>query len=194
MEFTVHAPLIAEAARAGQFVRVLPSADGELIPLTLADWDAEAGTIGLVVQAMGTSSIEINQMAVGEAFAGIAGPLGQPSELHRYADDQTVVFTAGGLGLPPVYPIMREHLRLGNHVTLIAGFRSADLLFWTGDDERVGGLQREFGDQLDVVYTTQRRHLRRRRASSPARWRRCSRQPPRRGARRSPRWSRSARR
>ena len=65
-----------------------------------------------------------------------------------------MVFTAGGLGLPPVYPIMREHLRAGNHVTLIAGFRSADLLFWTGDDERVAALQREFGDLLEVVYTT----------------------------------------
>ena len=73
---------------------------------------------------MGTSSIAINQMTVGDAFTGIAGPLGLPSELHRYADDQTVVFTAGGLGLPPVYPIMREHLRLGNHVTLISGFRT----------------------------------------------------------------------
>ena len=153
-EITVHSPVIAAAARAGQFVRVLPWADGELIPLTLADWDVEAGTISLVVQGVGTSSIEINSMAVGDSFAGIAGPLGRPSEITSYAPAQTVVFTAGGLGLPPVYPIAREHLRAGNHVTLIAGFRSADLLFWTGEDERVASLQREFGDQLDVVYTT----------------------------------------
>jgi glutamate synthase (NADPH/NADH) small chain len=153
-EFTVHSPVIARAARAGQFVRVLPREDGELIPLTLADWDADAGTICLVVQGVGTSSIEINRMEVGSSFAGIAGPLGRPSEITSYAPDATVVFTAGGLGLPPVYPIMREHLRAGNHVTLVAGFRSADLLFWTGDDERVVALQREFGDRLKVVYTT----------------------------------------
>jgi glutamate synthase (NADPH/NADH) small chain len=153
-EFTVHSPLVAASARAGQFVRVLPREDGELIPLTLADWDAEAGTICLVVQGVGTSSIEINQMEIGEAFTGIAGPLGRPSELHEYPEGSTVVFTAGGLGLPPVYPIMREHLRLGNHVTLISGFRSKDLMFWTGPDERVGRLQAEYGDQLDVVYTT----------------------------------------
>ena len=79
VEFIVHAPLIAKAARAGQFVRVLAWPNGELIPLTLADWDAKAGTICLVVQGMGTSSIEINRMQVGAAFAGIAGPLGQPS-------------------------------------------------------------------------------------------------------------------
>ena len=153
-EFTVHSPVIAAAAQAGQFVRVLPRPDGELIPLTLADWDTEAGTICLVVQGVGTSSIEINRMAVGESFAGIAGPLGRASDLERYPDGSTVVFTAGGLGLPPVYPIMRAHLELGNHVTLISGFRSGSLMFWTGQDERVGRLQAQYGDQLDVVYTT----------------------------------------
>ena len=153
-EITVHSPVIAAAAQAGQFVRVLPWEGGELIPLTLADWDVEAGTICLVVQGVGTSSIEINRMAVGDSFAGIAGPLGRPSDITAYASDQTVVFTAGGLGLPPVFPIMREHLRAGNHVTLIAGFRSAGLLFWTGEDERIATLQREFGDRLEVIYTT----------------------------------------
>jgi glutamate synthase (NADPH/NADH) small chain len=153
-EFTVRAPLIARAARAGQFVRLLPRPDGELIPLTLADWDADAGTVLLVVQGVGTSSIEINAMEVGEAFTGIAGPLGRPSDIHRYDEGSTVVFTAGGLGLPPVYPIMREHLQAGNHVTLIAGFRSKDLMFWDGPDERVGRMQSEWGDRLEVVYTT----------------------------------------
>lgn len=153
-EFTVHSPVIATAAQAGQFVRVLPRPDGELIPLTLADWDAEAGTICLVVQGVGTSSLEINQMHVGDEFAGIAGPLGRASDVHPQPEGSTVVFTAGGLGLPPVYPIMRAHLLAGNHVTLIAGFRSGDLMFWTGPDERVGRLQAEFGDQLDVVYAT----------------------------------------
>ena len=154
VEFIVHSPLVAKAARAGQFVRVLGWPNGELIPLTLADWDADAGTICLVIQGMGTSSIEMNRMKVGDSFAGIAGPLGRPSDLHRYEGQQTVVFTAGGVGLPPVYPIMREHLRLGNHVTLISGFRNADLLFWTGDDERVGRLKAEYGDQLEIIYTS----------------------------------------
>ncbi|NJD31125.1 MAG: sulfide/dihydroorotate dehydrogenase-like FAD/NAD-binding protein, partial [Gammaproteobacteria bacterium] len=154
VEFTVRAPLVARSARAGQFVRVLAWGDGELIPLTLADWDTEQGTIDLVIQGVGTSSMLMNRMAVGDSFAGIAGPLGRPSDLHRYAADETVVFTAGGVGLPPVYPIMREHLRMGNHVTLIAGFRTKELLFWTGEQERVGRLQAEFGDRLDVIYTS----------------------------------------
>ena len=154
VEFVVRAPAIAASARAGQFVRVHPRQGGELIPLTLADWDAAAGTITLVVQAMGASSIYINRMQVGQRFEGIAGPLGQPSEVEPIPAGQTVVFTAGGLGLPPVYPIMREHLRTGNHVTLISGFRSKDLMFWTGEDDYVGRISAEFGDQLEIIYTT----------------------------------------
>jgi glutamate synthase (NADPH/NADH) small chain len=141
-------------AQAGQFVRVLATDDGELIPLTLADWDAKAGTICLVIQGMGTSSILMNKMEVGEAFAGIAGPLGLPSHVEKHSDDSTVVFTAGGLGLPPVYPIARKHLELGNHVTLIAGFRSENLMFWVGEGERVTELKEKYGDLLDVVYAT----------------------------------------
>ena len=154
VEFTVRAPVIADSAQAGQFVRVLPWEGGELIPLTLADWDKEAGTICLVVQAMGTSSILMNRMEVGERLAGVAGPLGLPSHVVDHGPDKTVVFTAGGLGLPPVYPIARTHLERGNHVTLIAGFRTKDLMFWTGEGERVDELKARFGDLLDVVYAT----------------------------------------
>jgi glutamate synthase (NADPH) small chain len=64
------------------------------------------------------------------------------------------VFCAGGLGLPPVYPIMREHLRMGNHVTLIAGYRNRELMFWMGEGERIDRLQQEFGARLEVITTT----------------------------------------
>jgi glutamate synthase (NADPH/NADH) small chain len=154
VEFVINSPLIARAAKAGQFVRVLAWAKGELIPLTLADWDAEAGTIDLVIQGLGASSMAMNMMQVGEAFTGIAGPLGLPSKIHRYGPNETVVLTAGGVGLPAVYPIVREHLRAGNHVTLIAGFRTANLMFWTRRDQRIGRLQVEYPDLLDVIYTT----------------------------------------
>ena len=154
VEFVVHAPMIAQAARAGQFVRVLAWPEGELIPLTLADWDARAGTIDLVSQAMGRSTFAINEMEVGDAFTGIAGPLGLPSVLHKHEPGETIVFTAGGVGLPPVYPIMHEHLRLGNHVTLIAGFRSVGHVFWTGSGERIAQLQAEYPDKLHVIHTS----------------------------------------
>ncbi len=154
VEISVRAPMVAKSALAGQFVRVLAEPKGELIPLTLADWDAKAGTIDLVIQGVGTSSILINQMKAGEVLSGIAGPLGQPSKLHKHSTDQTVVFCAGGVGLPPVYPIAREHLRLGNHVTLIAGYRTKDALFWTAEGERVDRLQKEFPKTLEVIYAT----------------------------------------
>lgn len=153
-EIEVFAPVIAAAARAGQFVRLLPEEKGELIPLTLADWDADAGTVCLVVQTVGTSSALINRMAVGEAFAGVAGPLGRPSAVHRHDPRDTVVLVAGGLGLPPVHPILREHLRLGNHVTLVAGFRTAEAMFWLDAGERLYRLGAEFGDRLEVVLAT----------------------------------------
>jgi glutamate synthase (NADPH/NADH) small chain len=91
-------------------------------------------------------------MTAGEAFAGVAGPLGRPSALARH--DDAVVFVAGGLGLPPVYPILREHLRLGNQCVLVAGFRNKDLMFWTAEDERVGRLKQRYGDQLEILYAT----------------------------------------
>ena len=154
VEFVVYAPLIAKSARAGQFVRVLGWDKGEFIPLTLADWDAEQGTIDLVIQSLGSSSMKINRMEIGDVISGIAGPLGLPSQLHSYENGETVVFTAGGVGLPPVYPIMREHLRMGNHVTLISGFRNRDLMFWAEPNERIGLLQSEYPELLDVIYTT----------------------------------------
>ncbi|PRY21794.1 sulfide dehydrogenase (flavoprotein) subunit SudA /sulfide dehydrogenase (flavoprotein) subunit SudB [Aliiruegeria haliotis] len=154
VEMTINAPVVAKAARAGQFVRVLASDDGELIPLTLADWDADAGTIDLVIQGLGTSSKLMNRMSEGESFSGIAGPLGRPSAVHRYAEDETVVFAAGGVGLPAIYPIAKAHLEIGNHVTMVIGFRSADHLFWTGDDERMGLLKAKYGDKIDIIYCT----------------------------------------
>ena len=135
-------------------MRVLGWEKGELVPMTLADWDTEEGTITMVIQGLGSSSMMMNRMEVGDAFTGIAGPLGLPSRLHRYEKGETVAFCAGGVGLPPVYPIMREHLAMGNHVTLIAGFRSKDLMFWTEPDERIGLLQAQYPDLLDVSYTT----------------------------------------
>ena len=70
-----------------------------------------------MAQGLGSSSILINRMVVVEAFADIAGPLGLLSQLHSYDQGETALFCARGVGLPPLYPIMREHLRMGNHST-----------------------------------------------------------------------------
>ena len=150
----MNSPLVAKAAQAGQFVRVLAGPKGELIPLTLADWDAEAGTIDLVIQGMGTVRI------ADEQDGGRRG-------LHRHCRPARPAQQAAPLRGRPDRGVLRGRPRpaaglsdhagaseLGNHVTLIAGYRTADLLFWTGEDERVGKLQEEFRDRLEVIYTT----------------------------------------
>ncbi len=154
VEFTIKAPLIAQSAKAGQFVRVLADDKGELLPLTLADWSREDGTIVLVIQGLGSSSKIINQMQEGDCFAAIAGPLGQASHMVKHPEKQRVIFTAGGVGLPAVYPIMRAQLEIGNKVTLITGFRGLDFCFWTEEDGRVETLRRQYPDLLEVIYAS----------------------------------------
>jgi len=154
VEFTINAPLIAQSAKAGQFVRVLADEKGELLPLTLADWSREDGTIMLVIQGLGSSSKIINQMQVGDCFTAIAGPLGQASRVSKHPDNQRVIFTAGGVGLPAVYPIMRAQLEIGNKVTLITGFRGLDFCFWTEVDDCIETLRRKYPSLLEIIYAS----------------------------------------
>ncbi|MGY4707216.1 sulfide/dihydroorotate dehydrogenase-like FAD/NAD-binding protein [Candidatus Bipolaricaulota sp. J31] len=127
-EFTLVAPQIAEKARAGQFVIVRLHERGERIPLTLADWDAEGGTVTLVVQAAGKSTREMcERFGDGDEIRDAVGPLGTPSEIERYG---TVVCVGGGVGIAPIYPIARALKEAGNRVVTVAGARRKDLLFW----------------------------------------------------------------
>ncbi len=127
-EYVVEAPLVAKAAKAGQFVVVRLHDHGERIPLTLADWDAQAGTITLVVQAVGKTTLELaERFGEGDALADVVGPLGEPSEIEEYG---TVACVAGGVGIAPIYPIARALKRAGNRIVAIAGARNQGLLFW----------------------------------------------------------------
>ena len=154
VELTIKAPLIAQSAQAGQFVRVLAGKKGELIPLTLADWNANQGTIDLVIQGLGSSSKLMNQMQQGDCFSAIAGPLGKPSRVEKLPAEHRVVFTAGGVGLPAVHPILRAHLEIGNTVTLISGFRGVEHCFWTSTGDRIENLKSQYPEQLEVIYTS----------------------------------------
>jgi ferredoxin--NADP+ reductase len=101
---------------------------GERIPLTIADFDAAAGTITLVVMVVGASSLKISRLAAGRALFALIGPLGTPSEIEQYP---AVVMVAGGVGAAPIYPIARALFEAGCRVTTIQGARTRDLLFWT---------------------------------------------------------------
>ena len=123
----VHAPQVARKARAGQFVIVRTDETGERIPFTIADFDAQAGTITLIFQEVGKSTCQMGLLEVGQGFANIAGPLGHPSAIENYG---TVVMVGGGVGIAPIFPVTRALKQAGNRVISIIGARSQDLLFW----------------------------------------------------------------
>jgi len=127
-EMVVAAPRIAKKAQAGQFVVVMADEPGERVPLTIADFDRDQGTITMVLMVVGTSSLKLSRLNVGDALHAIMGPLGRASEIE---DLGTAVMVAGGVGTAPVYPIAREFYQRGSPVVTIQGARSKDLLFWT---------------------------------------------------------------
>jgi NAD(P)H-flavin reductase len=123
-----HHPLMAKAARPGQFVIVMTHETGERIPLTIADFDRKAGTVTLVVQAVGKSTKGMQQLCqVGTSLYGVVGPMGVPSPL---AGKKKVVCVGGGLGVAPIYPQARGFKENGAYVIGILGFRTKNLVFW----------------------------------------------------------------
>ena len=121
-------PRMAKAARPGQFVIVMEHDRGERIPLTLADFDRERGTVTLVVQAVGKTTREMQaRCMVGSSLHALVGPMGNPSEI---GDARKVVCVGGGLGVAPVYPQARAYKESGAYVIGVVGFRSRELMFW----------------------------------------------------------------
>ncbi len=125
--YQILAPDVARKAQAGQFVIIRIHEEGERIPLTIGDYDRERGTISLVVQEVGKTTMEMGIMRAGDSLASLTGPLGLPSEIERYG---TVLCIGGGFAIAPIYPIARALKAAGNKVLSILGVRSKDLLFW----------------------------------------------------------------
>jgi len=123
----IAAPDVARKAKAGQFVIVRVSEEGERIPLTIADYDRNDGTITLIFQEVGKTTMHLGSMQVGDKLASFTGPLGNPTEIEHYG---TVVCVGGGVGIAPIYPIARDLKAAGNEVISIIGARNVDLLFW----------------------------------------------------------------
>ena len=121
-------PMMARAARPGQFVIVMLHEEGERIPLTIADFDREAGTITLVIQAVGKTTREMQQACqVGTELLSVTGPMGEPSHI---SNPGKVVCVGGGLGVAPVFPQARAFKEAGAYVIGIVGFRDKSLVFW----------------------------------------------------------------
>ncbi|MDR0908353.1 MAG: sulfide/dihydroorotate dehydrogenase-like FAD/NAD-binding protein [Spirochaetaceae bacterium] len=127
-EMVVEAPLIAAKRRAGQFVIVMADRDeGERIPLTIADADQKAGTITLVIQAVGASTHKIVAKKAGDSLDALLGPLGNPTHIEKFG---TVVCVGGGIGVAPLYPIVEAMKAAGNKVIVIIGARTKELVIF----------------------------------------------------------------
>jgi NAD(P)H-flavin reductase len=124
----VRHPLMAKAAKPGQFVIVMLNEHSERIPLTIADFDRVHGTITLVIQAVGKTTRQMQQdCRVGTSLYGMVGPMGIPSETSHA---KKVVCVGGGLGVAPIYPQARGYKEAGAYVIGVVGFRTKDLVFW----------------------------------------------------------------
>lgn len=130
----VAAPRVASAALPGQFLIVRTDEKGERIPLTISDYDTDAGTVTIVIQAIGASTMQMCEMAVGDAFADVVGPLGVPSDFTEMPlndlKKKKYVFIAGGVGTAPVYPQAKWLHERGVAVDVIVGAKTADLIIY----------------------------------------------------------------
>ncbi len=120
------APHIANQRKPGQFVIVQTDVDyGERVPLTIADADKAEGTITIIFQTVGKSTTELGNFEVGDCVPVCAGPMGKPTHIEKYGN---VVAVGGGIGVAPLHPIVQGMKEAGNHVTLIAGARTKELI------------------------------------------------------------------
>jgi ferredoxin--NADP+ reductase len=122
----LHAPLIAEERKAGQFIILQTDDDyGERIPLTIADADTSEGSITIIFQVVGKTTKELSLFEEGQELPALVGPLGTPTHVENFG---RVVCVGGGIGVAPLHPIAQALKRAGNHVTIITGARSKDLV------------------------------------------------------------------
>lgn len=121
----IEAPFVAKKAQPGQFIILRTYADSERIPFTVAGTDPKKGTVTIIYQIVGASTLELNQIKVGESLADFVGPLGKPSELEGL---KHVAIVGGGAGCAIAYPLAYKLHQLGADVCSVAGFRNKDLV------------------------------------------------------------------
>jgi glutamate synthase (NADPH/NADH) small chain len=129
----VEAPWIAQSGHPGQFLIVIPHANGERIPLTICDIDHEQSIVTIVFQIVGESTQKLADMSQGDSLFTIVGPLGKPAEvlgLFEKNPNLRILFVAGGVGTAPVYPQAKWAYRFGLYSDIVIGARSKDFIFF----------------------------------------------------------------
>jgi ferredoxin--NADP+ reductase len=140
-QLEIEAPLVAEETQPGQFVMLRIDEKGERIPLTIADYDRKKGTITIIFLEVGKTTKKLGTLEIGDTISTFLGPLGKPSDIRKYG---TVVCVGGGIGIAPLYPIVRALKEKGNKVISILGARSKHLLLL---EEEIGA----YSDELYIV-------------------------------------------
>ena len=139
----IEAPRVAKSAKPGQFIIIKNDDKGERVPLTIADYNEEKGTVAIVFQTVGKSTKELAEYNVGDYVCDFVGPLGQPSEfIHEDLEElknKKLIFVAGGVGAAPVYPQVKWMKANGIDVDVILGSRTKDLLIFEEDLKSVAG-------------------------------------------------------
>ncbi|MDD4807304.1 MAG: sulfide/dihydroorotate dehydrogenase-like FAD/NAD-binding protein [Oscillospiraceae bacterium] len=121
----VEAPFIAKKAKPGQFIILRVDEHGERIPLTIADYDRKTGTITIIYQVVGKTTMKLDQLQEGDALLDFVGPLGKPSELEGY---HRAAVIGGGAGCAIAWPQAKALHQMGTKVDMIAGFRNKDII------------------------------------------------------------------
>ncbi|MBD3317622.1 MAG: sulfide/dihydroorotate dehydrogenase-like FAD/NAD-binding protein [Chitinivibrionales bacterium] len=133
IRYRLEAPRIARKRQAGQFVIVRSHEDGERIPLTIADGEPNEGWIEIIFQVVGKGTSRLAELEEGRHLVDLAGPLGRPTHIEKYGRCMCI---GGGVGIAPLFPIVRALKEAGNDITTIIGARSKDLLILTDDMKR----------------------------------------------------------
>ncbi len=134
----VHAPEIARKSKPGQFVIIMPDERGERIPLTIADWDKEKGSVTSVFLIVGTSTHKLSLLKAGDEVPVFVGPLGKPSEIKKYGK---VLLAGGCFGIAAIYPIARALKEKGNKIIIVLDVKANYLLYW---EERLRSVSDQF--------------------------------------------------
>ena len=140
-QYVIYSPYIARKAKAGQFVILRLGDGGERVPLTIVDHDSDAGTITLIVQTVGKSTMMLDAIQPGEIIHDVLGPLGNPSEVENFG---RVAVIGGGVGAAVAFPVAKALKMAGNHVTSIVGARNKDLIILKPELE-------QFSDRLLIT-------------------------------------------
>lgn len=139
----IEAQRVAKASKPGQFIIIKNDEKGERIPLTIADYDNERGTVSIVFQTVGASTKQLESFEEGDFVSDFVGPLGMPSEFIEEdineLKNKKIIFVAGGVGAAPVYPQVKWFKENGIDVDVIIGSRTKDLLIFEDEMEKVAG-------------------------------------------------------